>query len=106
MELFGIGIEKMLVILVLALIIVGPQKTIEMAQKLGRAVGEFKAQTDAFRQMLSLDLPVDGRPTRQAAPPAALYQDERVLSLMAYNRPQDKPAPPVEPVEPVQEAHS
>lgn len=43
---FGIGPSELLVILVLALIIFGPNKLPELARTLGRTVKEFKKATE------------------------------------------------------------
>ena len=52
---FGIGAPELLVIMGLALIIVGPQKLPELGRTLGRAVNEFKVQTDELRATMSLE---------------------------------------------------
>ncbi len=83
MEIFGIGPGEMLLIGLLALMIVGPQKLPEMGRNLGRMIGEFKAQADAFRSVLTLDPPANGPDAAAAAAPPAI-QDERVIALQAY----------------------
>src|SRR3972149_4839856 len=45
MEVFGIGLPELLVILVLTLIVVGPQRLPEMAAQLGRLVRDFRRYT-------------------------------------------------------------
>jgi Tat protein translocase TatB subunit len=52
---FGIGMPELLVILVLALIVLGPKKLPELARALGKGMAELRRATDKlkdeFRQM-------------------------------------------------------
>jgi Tat protein translocase TatB subunit len=52
---FGIGMPELLVILVLALIVLGPKKLPELARALGKGMAELRRATDElkdeFRQM-------------------------------------------------------
>ena len=100
MEIFGIGPGETLIILALALIIVGPQKLPEIGRNLGRTLGEFKAQTDAMRSVMTFD-PLAG-PAAPAAPAgklqATIHSDARVTALQAYAQPAESvPAAPVAP---------
>jgi len=46
---FGIGMPELMVIFVIALIVIGPQKLPELARSLGKTLGEFKRATDDFK---------------------------------------------------------
>ncbi len=61
---FGIGAGELMVLMALALIIVGPQKLPELGRNVGKVVGQFKAQTDELRSVISLE-------TQAPAPTAA-----------------------------------
>jgi TatA/E family protein of Tat protein translocase len=52
---FGVGIPEILIILVIALLVLGPQKLPEIAKALGRAMGEFKRATSELRETMDLD---------------------------------------------------
>jgi len=55
--LFGsIGIPELIVIMVVALIVIGPKKLPEMAKSLGRALRDFKRATSDFQDNLNLDI--------------------------------------------------
>ncbi|HOJ13517.1 MAG TPA: Sec-independent protein translocase protein TatB, partial [Deltaproteobacteria bacterium] len=47
---FGIGGQELLVILVIALIVLGPKNLPEIARTLGRAFGQFQRATDDIKR--------------------------------------------------------
>jgi sec-independent protein translocase protein TatA len=50
---FGIGMPELIVILVIALIVIGPQKLPDLARSLGKGLAEFKRASDDFRQSVT-----------------------------------------------------
>ncbi len=86
MDIFGIGPGELMLLLVLALIVIGPQKLPEIGRTLGRTVSEFKAQTDALRSVLTFDPLTTPAPTPGSAGPTTQELDERVTALQDYMR--------------------
>lgn len=50
---FGIGMPELIIILVIALIVIGPQKLPDIARSLGKGLAEFKRASEDFRQNMS-----------------------------------------------------
>ncbi len=56
---FGIGTQEVLLILVLAVIIVGPRKLPELANTLGKSFGELRRAFDGLKESAVLDIKTD-----------------------------------------------
>ncbi|MCX5850445.1 MAG: twin-arginine translocase TatA/TatE family subunit [Deltaproteobacteria bacterium] len=54
---FGIGIPELIVILIIALVVVGPKKMPDLAKTIGKGITELKRATDEVRESL-VDHPV------------------------------------------------
>jgi len=125
---FGIGMQEIVLICVIALIVVGPKKMPELARALGKGYGEFRRafeemkrnvetdfQTDEIRRSL-LDLPPkptafqsapsESLLTRQPAPVAG--NDPPYPAVMDASPPppeQPESAPTPNPVPPYGQTH-
>ena len=53
---FGIGSTELIVILVVALIVIGPAKLPELAKTLGKAMGEFKRVSNDVRHTIETEM--------------------------------------------------
>ena len=94
---FGIGTGELLLLLVIALIVLGPERMPKLARDLGRAMAEFRKTSDELRnEFLNADKYLDAAagPATPAitAPPGA---PEPALTEAAVAT-----DPPVQPVEP------
>jgi len=52
---FGIGFPELMIIIVLALIVLGPNKLPDLARALGKGMAEFKKATQEMKENLDLD---------------------------------------------------
>jgi TatA/E family protein of Tat protein translocase len=74
----NLGMQELLLILIVALLVIGPKKLPELAKALGRALAEFRRATDDLKK----DLDVEN-----------LLKDEakKVQSALELEHPQDTP---------------
>jgi sec-independent protein translocase protein TatB len=52
---FGIGLPELIIIMVIALIIIGPSKLPDLARALGKGMAEFKKATQEIKESLDVD---------------------------------------------------
>jgi TatA/E family protein of Tat protein translocase len=52
---FGLGFQEIIIILIVALLVIGPRKLPDLAKSLGKAFREFKNATEDLKQNFDLD---------------------------------------------------
>ena len=55
---FGIGLPELVVILVLGLLVLGPQRLPEVARMIGRAYGQLRRASEEFQRTIRQDIEV------------------------------------------------
>lgn len=66
---FGLGFGEIVIILVLALVLLGPQRLPDAAKQLGKAMRDFKKATDDVKDQFESAMYEDERRVRAAPPP-------------------------------------
>jgi len=66
---FGIGMPELIVILVVALVVLGPQRLPELARTLGKAMAELRRQTNDVMEEFQVQAMLDDEPSRRPAKP-------------------------------------
>ena len=77
---FGIGMPEMIIILVIALIVIGPQKLPELAKSLGKGLAEFKRATEDFTQGVKDDAKASEEKERLAKEAALKEEAEKTAA--------------------------
>ena len=97
---FGIGMPELIVILVVALIVLGPKRLPEVARSLGKAMAEFRRQSgdimEEFQAQVRLDDDLERRQAVKAAPPRATVPSAPVPAA-APETSAESPVPPERP---------
>ncbi len=84
---FGLGMQELIVIFVIALLIFGPKKLPDLGRSLGRGLAEFKRASEELKEGLAAELAAEeekaGAASREAqqpataeAPPTAAKEDK------------------------------
>ena len=75
---FNVGTPELLVILLVALLVLGPTKLPEAARKMGHAMSEFRRMSSGFQAELrdALQEPVEGTPSMDRHPMDAAHDAE------------------------------
>jgi TatA/E family protein of Tat protein translocase len=73
---FGIGVQELAIIFVLALLIFGPKRLPELARTVGKGLAEFRKASGDLRQ--TFDLSADPPPQRPPPPPVKTEVDADV----------------------------
>ena len=63
---FGIGSTELLVILVVALLVLGPKNLPKIAHTIGRAMGEFRRVSTEFQRTLNTEIAIDDEKKKAA----------------------------------------
>ncbi|MGZ4133235.1 MAG: twin-arginine translocase TatA/TatE family subunit [Actinomycetota bacterium] len=93
----NVGPQELLIILLIALIVVGPQKLPELSRQIGRGLREFKRVQDEVKDMVKLDLLSEPEPPRPT-PTAGATAPGSPTGPGVHRTPRPAPVAPVEDV--------
>ncbi len=105
---FGIGIQELAIICVVALLVFGPKRLPEVARSLGKGLSEFRQASSDLRQSFSLDAdPPPPTPPADAADPRTSEEEpERPPQAVDAALPDSDPPAPSEPTKAMSGAES
>ena len=92
---FNIGPLELMIILLLALVVVGPARLPEVGRSIGRALREFRKVQDEVRDSINFNLDAEPVTPRKPGPPPAAV--ERAKAAAAAAEANQDSAPPADP---------
>jgi Tat protein translocase TatB subunit len=102
----NIGPQELLLILVVALVVVGPQRLPELSRSIGRGLREFRKVQDEVKDMVKIDLNPDPPTVKQQGPTGgprprpARGESPKAAENPAPTPPVSSPTPEVGPTSP------
>jgi len=75
---FGIGMQELIIIVIIALLVVGPKKLPDLAKTLGRAFNDFKKATEEVTEDIKDTLKEDKKPDNDAWKDSLLMKQSHV----------------------------
>ena len=97
---FGIGGTELLVILVVALIVLGPKSVPQIARTLGKAMGEFRKVSTEFQRTLNTEIELEEHEKRKQEAEKELFGTEQKAT--AATKPAEAASPAAKyPLSPV-----
>ena len=81
---FGIGMPEMIIILVIALIVIGPHKLPELAKSLGKGLAEFKKASEGFQRSVQEEANKTEEAVKEPAPQVKTTASATVEPVIPY----------------------
>jgi len=92
---FGIGMPELIIIMVIALIVIGPHKLPELAKSLGKGLAEFKKASEDFQRNIQDEARKSEEkpePQQQVTSPAAQPEHVAAAAPAAHDAVENKDA--------------
>jgi Tat protein translocase TatB subunit len=91
---FGIGMQELVLVFVIALVVVGPKQLPELARALGKGYAEFRRAFDDMKRSVEVDLNTeDFRRSLMDVPPRQPTKPESLLEEPADETPEEEDDP-------------
>ncbi len=91
---FGIGGTELLVILVVALIVLGPKSVPQIARTLGKAMGEFRKVSTEFQRTLNTEIELEEHEKRKQEAEKELFGTQEKAAAARSPPSPRRPGPP------------
>ena len=84
---FGIGMPELVIILVIALIVIGPHKLPELAKSLGKGLAEFKKASEDFQRNMQEEARKTEEKEKETASQEVASAEKAYLDAGAHGEP-------------------
>lgn len=89
----GIGMQEILIILVVALIVIGPKRLPELARTLGKGFAEFRKAADDLQETVRKDLEQEKHEEFREKYPHLIPEEEETSAGKPEKSPEDSDTP-------------
>lgn len=89
---FGIGIPELVVIFIIALIVIGPQKLPDIAKAFGKAFAEFKKATEEIKSSVKDDIEKVTKSSTEALKEVTMPNTPAPIKSSTNQQPQQNPS--------------
>ena len=85
----GLGFSEIMVVLVLALIIIGPKKLPEVAKTMGKLYAQLKKAMDDLKESVDIDIDIDDYKPRKHSDLKDIYKNKWENAILKDNKSDD-----------------
>ncbi len=89
---FGIGLSELIIIFIIALIFIGPQKLPDLAKALGKAFSEFKKATEEIKSSVKDDIEQVAKSSNEALKEATIPNPLEPIKSPTEQQPKQNPS--------------
>jgi len=94
MDIFGMGTGEIILVIIVAIMIFGPNKIPEIARTVGKAINTIKQTSSDLTSQITKEIDEVEQSTREHAPPSAATSTSAAPPPVTITPPQIPPGPP------------
>jgi len=83
---FGFGFSELMIVLVIALLVIGPKKLPEVAKSMGKLYGQLKRAMDDIKESVDLDIDINDHNHKKTSTLDDIYRDKWKNKMMESDK--------------------